>query len=205
MAGPISANDAQILKSLDTLIQPVRKRMALSVFTKKYLPFLSLQPIPNEVVEQMVAIIESNTGAKHTRADLHGNLMNEWMNDVGSPFVEVEVFDAEGQVVYVVPPFLMNDADIVENPASLPVLVEQASLQGRVLPESAFKYIRENIIPLIHKPAPSQKHIDMWNVIYRYHNLPLYKAVQKDESGQVIPEGRDKEGRLIVEDIDDFD
>ena len=45
----------------------------------------------------------------------------------------------------------------------------------------------------------------MWNEIYRYHNLPLYKVVQKDETGNVIPDGHDKEGRLLVENIDDFD
>ena len=205
MTAPINANDAQVLKALDTLLQPVRHRMALGVFVKKYLPFLSLQPIPEEVVGQMLAIIESKTGAKHTRGDLHGNLLNEWMGDVGSPYVEVEVYDTEGNIVYIVPPFLNNSEELVENAASLPVMVEQASLQGRVLPEQAFNYIQQNIIPLIHKPAPSQKHIDMWNTIYRYHDLPLYKIVQKDETGKVIPDGHDKEGRLLVENIDDFD
>lgn len=205
MAGPVSANDAQVLQALDVLLQPVRQRMALGVFVKKYLPFLSLQPIDNETIKRMISIIESKTGATHSRSDLHSNLLNEWMSDVGSPFVEVEIIDSEGQLVYVVPPFLNNDEELVENANSLPVLVEQASLQGRVLPESAFKYIQANIIPLIHKPQPSQKHIDMWNTIYRYHGLPLYRQTQTDETGAVIPEGRDKEGRVVVENLDDFD
>ena len=57
MTGPINANDAQVLKALDVLLQPVRQRMALGVFVKKYLPFLSLQPIPEEVVSQILSII----------------------------------------------------------------------------------------------------------------------------------------------------
>ena len=62
MSGPLSANDAQVIKALDTLLQPVRGRMTLTTFAKKYLPFLSLQPIPEEVVGQMLSIIESKTG-----------------------------------------------------------------------------------------------------------------------------------------------
>lgn len=205
--GPDNVLDDKMSKVFDTLLTPIRKRISYGVFQKKYLPFLSLEPIDKEVVSAMLTSMGSRTGHIHTIEDLHGNLMNEWMEDVGSIFVETEVVDSEGNIVYVVPPFMDNREDLIDNAAELPQLVEQASNQAKVLPEMGVKFIRENILPLIHKPVTNIKHIEMWNVIYAHHNLPLFTINLDGDKIAPLPNGgarQEADGTPVVSAFDDF-
>lgn len=205
--GPDNVLDERMSKAFDSLLAPVRKRISYGVFQKKYLPFLSLKPIEKEVIDRMLQAMSSRTGQPHTTADLHGNLMNEWMEDVGSVFTETEVVDGDGNIVYIVPAFLDGADDIVTNAADLPQLVEQASNQARVLPEMGVKFIRENILPLIRKPVTNLKAIEMWNVIYAHHGLPLFTVKQDGETITPLPESDpkvDSDGAAVVSVFDDF-
>lgn len=205
--GPDNVLDERMSKVFDTLLTPVRKRISYGVFQKKYLPFLSLAPIDKEDISAMLKAMGSRTGQIHTVDDLHGNLMNEWMEDVGSIFVETEVVDSEGNIVYIVPSFMDNSEELIDNAADLPQLVEQASNQAKVLPEMGVKFIRENILPMIHKPVTNIKHIEMWNVIYAHHNLPLFTIDLGGDKISPLPNGglrQDPDGAQVVSEFDDF-
>lgn len=197
--------DERMEKTFDSLLAPVRKRLSYGVFQKKYLPFLTLEPIRKEVVEEMLSAMSARTGQVHTVADLHGNLLNEWMADVGSVFVETEVVDSEGNIVYVVPPFMDSSDDLVVDAAELPQLVEQASNQARVLPELGVKFIRENILPLIRKPVTNMRSIQMWNAIYAHHNLPLFTFERDGDKIAPLPTGEVAQGESDVETVSAFD
>lgn len=201
--GPQNVLDDKMDKVFDALLEPVRKRIALVNFEKKYLPFLTVAPIPKEVVSEMLHVMSQRTGSVHTASDLHGNLMNEWIGEIGSPFVEVEVIDAEGRIVYIVPPLLDNERELIEDNADLPQLVEQASNQGRILPELAVKFINNNILPLIRKPITNPKHIAMWNKIYTFHGLPLIESYPDGKPVEAV--AAEKQTQNDIEQVDSFD
>lgn len=173
MRAPENVNDEAMLRTFDTLLQPVTAKMSLAVFTKKFLPFLGVEPIPAEKVQEMLEAMSRRTSARHVPKDLHINLMNEWMAAVGSPFYHVEIIDAEGQVAYVVPPILDNTTDISNSAESIPNLVEQAVNQTKVYPRLGEQYINDHIIPLLNHVAMRPEYVDMWNKIYAYHKMPL--------------------------------
>ncbi len=205
MRAPENVNDEDILRAFDALLEPKRARMSLAVFTKKFLPFLSTVPIPKEKVDQMLETMSRriNSNYRPTPKELHINLMNEWMDAVVSPFFEVEVFDADGNIVYIVPPILDNTTTISDRSESIPNLVEQAANQTKVYPRLGEEYINNHIIPLLNHAAMRPEYVDMWNKIYKYHGLPLIqeKKAVDSETDEVTPTVNDTN---TVESFDDF-
>jgi hypothetical protein len=202
MRAPENINDESMLRTFETLLQPKRAKMSLATFTKKFLPFLGVEPIPKQKVEAMLEAMSRRTSARHVAEDLHTNLMNEWMNAVQSPFFEVEVFDADGQLVYIVPPILDNTTEISNKTESIPNLVEQAANQTKVYPRLGEQYINDHIIPLLNHVAMRPEYVNMWNKIYAYHGMPLIrgKTESSDQPDSVQPEiDKDK-----VNSFDDF-
>lgn len=202
MRAPDNENDEAMLRTFDSLLQPVTAKMSMAVFTKKFLPFLGSEPIPMEKVQEMLEAMSRRTSARHSPKDLHTNLMNEWMSAVGSPFFHVEVIDADGQVAYVVPPILDNTTDISNSSESIPNLVEQAVNQTRVYPRLGEQYINDHIIPLLNHVAMRPEYVAMWNKIYAYHNMPLLGVKSTTEEQDVVTEQAADSNK--VDTFDDF-
>lgn len=200
---PSNTLDKRMAEAFDILLQPVTERMSLALFQKKYLPFLTLNPIPQEAVDAMLLNMSSKTGANHTTRDLIGNLLNEWTNDInGTVFAEVEVYDGEGNIVYVVPPLLSNKEELIPRDLDIAQMVEHAGNQARILPEMGENFIRNEIIPLIRKPNMSERYKEMWNRIYKYHDLPLYPTSKNTEEANHTT--TDVTGSEIIDDFNDF-
>lgn len=203
MKYPESENDEAMHRTFDTLLKPVRKRMHVNTFTKKFLPFLGVEPIPKETVIRMLEAMGRRTNVNHTVADLHINLMNEWMNDVGSPFVEVEVINQEGEILYVIPPILDNNTEINNTKNSIPNLVEQASNQAKIFPRLGEEYINARIIPLLNQASMRPEYIEMWNKVYAYHQMPLIKTTV-EQTEPVVQDKPTTDATTTVSSFDDF-
>lgn len=177
MSQPSDVNDIATQRMFDALLAPVKKRMKLNTFQTKFLPFLSSIPIPAEDIAVMIQTMERKTGQRCSVDDLHANLLNEWLDDLGQNigigYVEVDVVDADGTVVYTVPPLLDNSEDVLLDDINIAALTEQAINQSKVLPAQGIKFINTHILPFIRRPEIKSRYIDMWNKIYTYHGLPL--------------------------------
>lgn len=199
---PENINDENISNAIDAILKPVRQRMHINTFVKKFLPFLGSEPLDKIKVSQMLEQMSKRTGVVHTPKDLHINLMNEWMNEVGSPFVEVEVYTAENTLAYIIPPILDNNTEISEQAEPISNLVEQASNQARVYPRLGEEYINRHILPLINHSTMRPEFIEMWNKVYAYHGMPLIKT-KKDDNVEVEPTVKSNVNE--ISEFDEFD
>lgn len=203
MKYPENENDEAMLRAFDVLLKPVRKKMHVNTFTKKFLPFLGVDPIDKKDVVKMLEVMGRRTNANHTPEDLHINLMNEWMNEVGSPFVEVEVFNQDGEILYVIPPILDNSTEIANNKDSIPNLVEQASNQARIFPRLGEEYINKRIIPLLNHATMKPEYVKMWNKVFAYHQMPLIKIASEQNTTDEQPTAPTQDSNK-VDSFDDF-
>lgn len=207
---PGQSNDDKVLNLFDQLSKLPRARMSLKLFERKYLKMLSPIAPPETEVAQAVEIIAAQTGAKHTAQDIHSNLLNEWLNDiagdtknVSAMYYEVDVFDENDNIVFVVPPLAVARELNANLAKEIPGLLDIASMEGSIHPNMGVKRIMTDIIPIIPKPTPSQAHIDGWNKIYAYFGLPQYK------DGGYVAKPADSDKPVLdantVDDLLDFD
>lgn len=202
MQYPENVNDEAIRNTFDVLLKPVRRQMHINTFVKKFLPFLGIEPLDSKKVEQLLEQMSKRTGVMYKPKDLHINLMNEWMNEVGSPFVEVEVYTPENTLAYIIPPILDNRTEIGEQNEPISNLVEQASNQARIYPRLGEEYINKRILPLINQGTMRPEYVEMWNKVYAYHDMPLIKT---DNGNNVETTTVPKANENEITEFDEFD
>lgn len=135
-----------------------RRTMPLSLFREKFMGLLS-----HEAGDAPVAL---------------------WMEDihVRSPFVEVDVVDSKGTVVFTVPPLLDNSKPIFENLSGTQAVeaINHIDLHYKASPIQGKVYL-DNLTKLTSRASVNPRYIAMWNNIRKFFNLPpIAKTVHAD-------------------------
>lgn len=194
LPGVNQENDERMVSVFDTLLKPPVAKMQERVFVENFLPFLNPKGLPKEHVEQMLATMEARTGNRHTEKDLIGNMMNQWLEYTGNPYIECEVYDQEGKHIFTVPALFQRQDIIKETDAArLPELIENAYNQSRVLPMMGTNFINQHISPLFHHPTLTAEFIKQWNVIFERYGMELLPSPD-------TPVKNDAEADVIIED-----
>lgn len=211
-------NDQKMREAFDLLAETPRGRLRLRVFEKKYLNFLSPKPLNPEDVKAAIGVIESKTGGRHTTKDIHGNLLNEWLQDVaasvgrgdrevlfGVAYYPVDIYDDNDTIVYTVPPLVKSREIDPRISRVIPSIVMDAQDKYSLLPQLGDRTIRENLVPILPKPVIDEETLNAWNKIYQYHGLPLFDqqgnvAASSDSNAAKV----DSNGLEIVDDVMEF-
>lgn len=205
------------MRMMDSLLTIPRRKMPLSLFEKEYLPFLSSVPVPKEVVEAMLARMSRITNQPHTVQDLTGNLLNQWMEYHQSPgavYMMVDIMHEE-QVVYTVPPLLENRNVLVDGVDNqlLHQLTNHSANLATVYAGLADKFVKDELLPLIVPGNINPEHVEMWNRIYDYHNLPritigengIQSTAATANTQRIVANGVTKEADGSISDLDEYD
>lgn len=169
-------NTEAVAEALELLTRPVTQSMRLDVFERDFLPFFDLRGIEKEVVDEMLDDITRNCeGIRKTEKALIQNVMNNWLSKVRSPFLETNIIDREGNIVFVVPAILRSP----ENPVDLPAAelfqrVETGINMYNVLPQSGNNFFRNNILPYVKEGKMEMKEYLQWNKIFDHYGMPRY-------------------------------
>lgn len=132
--------------------------------------------------------------------------INEWhVRVAGSPYQKVSVCTdtsrPEETTVFVVPPLLDNDFDIISSEAQSQVatIFEKAELNNKNFPGSGDSYITGLIGKVVDMPK-SNANEEAWKKIYRYYNID---APFLHENTETKTQSTNKQLNELVEDWDD--
>lgn len=179
----MQVNDPKISEAFEILGNIAKPVMSEQKFREKYLPFLKLEPIPQEHIDFLLEKMRAVTGrVKHTEKDLIGNLTNEWLTDVGSMYADVDIVDEKGEVIFTVPAFFDRAQTPIKDAGSFARNAEHAALQAEVMPTEATRFINKTMLPLVNGTITNVEYAEKWNKIYRYYDLPLFKINGSSES-----------------------
>lgn len=168
-------NDAELIEAFAILTKPLVGRMREEVFVRDFLPFISPAPLPKEDVEHLIGLMDRNGDRKHNELDLRTHVIHRWLNEVGSPYNECNVYNSSEELIFTVPAlFTRNELMSVDDAYRLPMLVEQAALRSRVLEKMGENFVKTEIEPLFYPPEVPEEFISRWNTIFKHYGLPLF-------------------------------
>lgn len=168
-------NTPVMVQALEFLTRPVRQSMREEVFERDFLPFFDLRGIDSEVVQEMIGDMERSTGLKQTESALVGNMISRWMNSVRSAYLETDVVNAEGKILFAVPPLLRSPDDIISiGGEKMAQLIETANNHYNVHPVEGDNFFKKRILPHVIQHTVSIEEIKKWNLIFDYYGLPRY-------------------------------
>lgn len=216
MINPGNGLDDKIFNALEVLTIPPRRRLSLELFSAKYLPFFTLNAIPKEHVNFMLDRMSRQTGAEHTERDLIGNLISEWFSEIGNPYIECDIVNKEGKIVYTIPPLFDQSREAIsDGQANVSQLIEQVANNAKVHHQLGVNHMNKHLLPLVTNPHYSLQYFEMWNKVFAYHDLPLYdlsaygigEPTEKEKEspdGIKVEDGKkfDADGFEIIDDLD---
>lgn len=191
--------DIKMSKSLNELVKKPVNRISLHTFENKFLSIIALDKNDKDKVNAILADMSRKTGVDHGVDDIIGNLLGEWSDEVGDIKCYTECIDGQGNIVYIIPPFLDMDSDLSDYGSQFSRLVEMADAQTVAHPKLGEKFIKENIIPLIKPSTKNEDWIKQWNIIFKYHDLSLLKISGSDDD--IVDTQEEKN---VVSDFDNF-
>ena len=173
---PANQQNTPIMEqALEFLTRPVRQTMREDIFERDFLPFFDLRGIEREIVDEMLADMERSTGLKQTERDLVGNMISRWMGYVRSAYLETDIVNPEGKILFSVPPLLRSPDEIIScSGEKMAQLIETANNHYNVHPNEGNKFFINRILPNLVTHHISIEELQKWNIIFDYYGLPRY-------------------------------
>lgn len=206
----LSYRDQKTREALVALTQPETNEMKEAVFRAKFLPFFKLEGIPKEDLDRLIASIPRALYSNRATEDtLRSIIMNQWMLEVKSPYLDTEVYDVEGKLVFVIPPIMVRQDSIITNPnLNVSDVVAMAINQDRVHPRLGDRVIDNYLTPFIGEPLKNIELIEMWNKVFDYYGTKQYDLTpppvgEPEDDG--VKGSVDENGYRVIDDEDEED
>lgn len=174
------------LKMLADKLRPITEErripMKLSIFKRKWLAMF--------------------IGKVDPKDQPHGFPVTKWINEVTTnPYTWVDVIDAQGEIVYSIPPLLNSNAVKIQHVDFYHHIMElQAMRDHSATPAEIEEYRKKHILNLISRDEEADRYIQEINKIAMYHGYaPFTNVVEKGEDDSMAEPSPSEKIR-----VDDF-